>query len=42
MALTWGDVGAILGVVVVGSFVAVLIDTLWCKRKKNKGGKLWE
>jgi uncharacterized membrane protein YraQ (UPF0718 family) len=41
-AMTWGDVGAIFAVLVVGSFIAGAVDTWleqrkWDKKKRDRG-----
>lgn len=38
--MTWGDIGAIFAVLVLGSLVAGFVDTWWeqRKREKNKRG----
>ncbi|GAI87890.1 unnamed protein product [marine sediment metagenome] len=40
MAITWGDIGAMVAVLVFGSFMAAFIETWWEQRKwdKNKRG----
>jgi hypothetical protein len=40
VVITWGDIGAMVAVLVVGSFVAGAVATWWEQRKwdKNKGG----
>ena len=36
--MTWGDVGVIFAVLVVGSFIAGAVETWWEQRKWNKKG----
>ena len=36
--MTWGDIGAIFAVLVVGSFIAAFIETWWEQRQREKGG----
>ncbi len=38
--MTWGDIGLMVAVLVVGSFIAGAVDAWWEQRKwdKNKGG----
>jgi len=40
MAVTWGDIGITIAVLVVGSFVAGAVATWWEDRgwRKDKGG----
>lgn len=36
MAITWGEVGAIFGMLVVIGFVAGFVDVWWTQRKQDK------
>jgi len=40
MTITWGNIGAIFGMLVVVSFIADAVDVWWTQRKwdKNKRG----
>jgi len=37
--MTWGDVGAIFAVLVIGSFIAGAVETWWEERKWIRKGK---
>lgn len=39
MGLTWGDIGALFAVLVVGSLIAGTIETWWEQRKRDKNRK---